>query len=337
MKTIIIMSILTAFTLNTVGQNTDLIDISHIQLGKNDDFVYLSFDVTVGRNSAKEYKLITPTIKGESESKDFASIGIESRRAQLISMRNANKNIYTYTYNNGESFIYADSIMYEDWMNGGKLVLNFVDNICCQIANAYSEVKINKIDLPENTKTASPKSVTPTWNTVANNNVIYFAQGKADLEYRFLDNSKFLDEISDILSGIMSGAENQLISIEITGNASPEGIYLSNIQLSCERAIAVKNRLMENIPELNDSMFALNCKGEDWDGLLSMILASDMQYKDEVLDIIKNTTMDDGGTTRKNALKKLKNGIPYKFMMDYLYPELRNVKNVTITFTSIKN
>ena len=337
MKTVIIMSIIATLSLNTIAQNKNLIDISHIQLGKNDSFVYLSFDVTVGRNSTKEYKLITPTIVGESESRDFASIGIESRRAKLISSRNPNKNknIHTYTYNNGESFIYADTMMYEDWMNGGKLVLNYIDNACSQIADSYTEVKIKEISLPVDAKPATPKIATKTWHIINISSVACFEQGKADLEYK-PDNYSFLSEVSDTISRIVFDDESQLTNIEITGNASPEGVLSSNVQLSCKRANAVKTHLMENIPELRDSMFTLNCGGENWDGLQNMILASDMPYRDEVLEILTNTTLDDDGTARKNALRKLRSGILYKYMLNYMYPELRNVNKVTITYFSIK-
>ena len=108
------------------------------------------------------------------------------------------------------------------------------------------------------------------------------------------------------------------------------------MQLSCDRAHTVKNHLMKNHPELPDSLFLLNCMGENWDDLQNRILASDMPYRNEVLAVFSNTAMDDGGVARKNALRKLKNGIPYQYMLHYFYPELRNVRNITITYVSTK-
>ena len=335
------MTIITILSLNATAEDKNSIDISHIRLKKNGDLVSLSFDVTVGHNSTKEYKLITPTIKKESESKDFASIGIESRRAKIISLRNKdrNKNVNMYSFNRGQTFIYADTILYEDWMSGGKLVLNFVDSACCKIITLYTELKMSNIEFSKDVKAEihHPKIVAKICNTVDNGKAVYFAQGKADLDYRSSDNYKFLNQISDTISNIVSNTKNQLANIEITGFASPEGVYQSNMQLSCKRANAVKNHLMKNIPELSDSLFTLNCLGENWDDLLRMVQLSNMQYKDEVLEIFENTTMDDRGIARKNALKQLKNGIPYKYMLDNFYPELRNAKNVAITYTSIED
>ena len=169
------------------------------------------------------------------------------------------------------------------------------------------------------------------------NRVVYFAQGKSELDYQLSDNFEFLDEMNQRLYDIISDSRNRLISIEITGYASPEGGTQRNMQLSCDRAYSVKNYLQNNIPDLPDSLFTLNCQGENWSGLLSMVLASDMQYKDEVLEILANTTLDDAGVVRKNTLRNLRNGVPYDFMLNYFYPQLRNAQDIVITYRATEN
>ena len=338
MKTIICISLLTVFSLNAVASDKNAVDVSHIRLEKRDSLVHLSFDVAAGRHSAKEFKLITPTIKGKHESKDFESVGIISRRIQLLSLRDERKNEIpqAYAHCNGSTFSYVDSIPYEEWMNGGKLVLNFADRACCKLETAYVEVKMNPVVLLEKvSQGGSPqRESVKKVNIVADHRAVYFAQGKARLDNRLYNNHDFINEISNILSQILSNVNNQLVSIEINGYASPEGGYQSNMQLSCDRAHTVKNHLMKNIPGLPDSLFLLNCMGENWDDLQNRILASDMPYRNEVLAIFSNTAMDDGGAARKNALRKLKNGIPYQYLLNHFYPELRNARNITITYVS---
>ena len=337
MKTIVYISLLMFFSLNIAAMDKYAVDVSNIRLEKKEHLIHLSFDVAAGRHSTKEFKLITPTIKGRHESKDFASIGITSRRAQLLSMRNEQRNEtpQAYAHCNGSSFVYADSIPYEDWMNGGKLVLNFADNACCSIETSYAEVKINPVVLLEETMQDNPQRQNiPKISIVANHRAVYFAQGKAELDDRWPDNRELISGISDTLTRILSDTKNQLLCIEINGYASPEGIYQNNKQLSCDRAHNIKNHLLKNIPGLTDDLFLLNCMGENWDDLQNRILASDMPYKSEVLDIFANTAMDDEGKARKNALRKLKNGIPYQYMLHYFYPDLRNARNITITYVS---
>ena len=332
------MSLLTVLSLNAAAKDKSAVDVSHIRLEKRDSLVHLSFDVVAGRHSTKEFKLITPTIKGRHESKDFTPVGIVSRRIQLLALRDEQRNEIpqAYAHYNGSSFSYVDSIPYEDWMNGGKLVLNFADNACCKLESAYAEVKMNPVVLLGEAKQESipQKQSVKKVNVVTDNRAVYFAQGKAELNNRLYNNHDFINEISGKLTQILSDANNQLVSIEINGYASPEGGYQSNMQLSCDRAHAVKDHLMKNIPELSDSLFLLNCMGENWDDLQNRILASDMPYRNEVLAIFANTTMDDGGVARKNALRKLKNGIPYQYLLHYFYPDLRNARNITITYIS---
>ena len=329
MKTIVCLSLLTSLSLNITAKDKNSVNISNIRLEKKGTLVHLSLDIAVGRHSAREYKIITPEIKGIKGSKDFAPIGIASRRAQLLTLRNEhrNKNRQSFIHCNGSSFTYTDSILYENWMNGGKLLLNYTDSTCCRTEVVYAKVKVNPVKL------VTTKNTIMTWNTT-NNEAVYFAQGKAELDHRSSENHKILDKIHDALREIISDAEKQLVSIEIAGYASPEGLYQRNMQLSCDRANIVKEHLLEKNPELDDSLFQLNCKGENWDFLHNKILTSGMPYKQEVLQILENTGVDDGGVTRKKALHKLKNGMPYKYMLDWFYPDLRNARDITITYIS---
>ena len=342
MKTIIIISFLAIFSLNITAMDKSSINISNISIEKREQLVYLSFDVAVGKYSTKEYKMITPAIKTESVSKKFVPVSIESRRAHLISMRNArrNKPPQLKIYRNGDFFTYTDSISYEDWMNGGKLILNYADSICGGIDHSYAETKINPVVFVEEktTEPESPKSVIRICNSDDDDKVVYFAKGKAGLmDFKPLGNYEFLNEIHDRLTHIISDKRNQLLCIEITGYASPEGRYMENMQLSYDRAQTVKEYLMEYIPELDESLFLLNSMGENWKALQNRIQASDMMYKDEVLEIFANTTLDDEGTARKTALRQLRNGVPYRYMLDHFYPELRNVRKIIITYVSTED
>ena len=339
MKTIIIMSFLTTFSLNITAMDKNSIGISNVRLEKKEQLVHLSFDVAVGKYSAKEYKTMTPSIVGKSISKEFVPVSIESRRAQLISMRNArrNKSPQANIYRNGDFFTYTDSISYEDWMNGGKLILNYADSTCCSIEHSYAETKINPVVFVEETATEpeSPKSVIRICNSDDDGKVVSFANGKAGLlDFKPLENYEFLNEIHDRLTDIISDERNQLLCIEISGYASPEGDYHKNIQLSYERAQTVKDYLMEYIPELDENLFLLNSMGENWKALQNRIQASDMMYKDGVLEIFANTTLDDEGAARKTALRQFKNGIPYQYMLRHFYPELRSVRKIIITYVS---
>ncbi|MDR2039998.1 MAG: hypothetical protein LBQ60_18910 [Bacteroidales bacterium] len=345
-KIIFHLSLLLIILPNLVAQDNDPVRFSKIQLEKKGNRVFLTLDISVERNQPREYRLITPGIEGGSSSMAFKPIVIESRHAQMIGLRNAKrmKTKQADTYQKGNSFTYTDTILYKDWMDGGKFYLNVTDSFCCKIKKSYTIVKIDPVTFKNNlvpvvkeVKISAEKNITIENSITNDEQVVYFAQGKASLDTQLSDDPSYLNELYDTLRSIISTSGNKLISIEITSYASPEGNYQDNMQLSCDRARSLKDFLLEKVPVLNDSLFLLNCKGENWEGLQDLVHQSDMPYRDEVLEIIANTTMDDGGVSRKNELRKLKNGTIYKYMLEHFYPKLRNARDITIKYFSTGN
>ena len=142
MKTMVCLSLLTLHPPKVTARDKSTIDISDIRLEKEDDLVRLSFDIIIRNHSENEYKIITPEIKGKSGSKDFSPIGITNNYAQLLSLRHKQRNEskQPFIHSNGTSFTYTDSILYEDWMDGGKLIMNYTDSTCCRIETVNAKV-----------------------------------------------------------------------------------------------------------------------------------------------------------------------------------------------------
>ena len=46
----------------------------------------------------------------------------------------------------------------------------------------------------------------------------------------------------------------------------------------------------------------------------------DIEYKDEILDIIEYTSLEQG---RESKLMKLRGGVPYRYMLKNIFPSLR--------------
>ena len=60
--------------------------------------------------------------------------------------------------------------------------------------------------------------------------------------------------------------------------------------------------------------------GENWDGLVKALDTFEMDYKEEVLDIITNIPIEKG---RETKLMQLRGGVPYRFMLKHIFPSLR--------------
>ena len=144
---------------------------------------------------------------------------------------------------------------------------------------------------------------------------VFFPVSKTVLNPDAYNNKATLDEIMAGIRKIGDMEKLRLQGVEITGFASPEG------------GLSLNTR--GEMPELRDEDFVLVNGVENWDGLRALVAASSMEYKDEVLAILDDSTL---GSGRKAALMNLKNGKPYRYMLKEFYPELRNACYVSVFY-----
>lgn len=157
---------------------------------------------------------------------------------------------------------------------------------------------------------------------------VFFPVSKIVLYTDKYGNQATLDKIVEGIHKIGDAEKLRLNGVEITGFASPEGGVTLNTRLGEGRAKALKAYIQKQIPELHDEDFRLINGVENWDGLRRVVAESDMEYRDEVLNILDNHT----GTARKTALQKLGSGKPYRYMLKTFYPELRNACYVAVYY-----
>ena len=114
----------------------------------------------------------------------------------------------------------------------------------------------------------------------------------------------------------------------VVGTASPEGIDRLNRRLSENRAKNIIAWFKDRV-SYPGTAFEVQALGVDWAGLTELVEASDMPWRDEVLDIlhhtpewvIRNGKVVDG---RVRQLGMLRGGIPWRYMEERFFPELRS-------------
>lgn len=157
---------------------------------------------------------------------------------------------------------------------------------------------------------------------------VFFEKGKSTWNPQFKDNESRLQAFIFQINAIMvAQPDNNITTINIVAGASPEGSYTLNQRLSRERAACISQLLQQHL-NLPAHVFVEKPLGVDWDGLYRLVEQSDMPYRDEVLDIIKNTPELDPSRgrnyeLRRKTLEKLHGGEPYKYMYDNFFPTLR--------------
>ena len=157
---------------------------------------------------------------------------------------------------------------------------------------------------------------------------VYFRQGYSSLQPAFRENGIRLDEFMRRVSEMHTDSTARLNSIDIVAYASPEGSFTLNRKLARKRAENISAYLRGNMPFLSGSLFNVQPKGIDWNGLAAMVEASDMHYRSEVLNILRNvpeTTYRNGKLvdSRLKRLMDLRGGRPYNYMLTHFFPELR--------------
>lgn len=158
------------------------------------------------------------------------------------------------------------------------------------------------------------------------------------LGYRYVDTS--LRDNGTVLKNLCTRIEQTLHDqtlerVVIYSYTSPDGSNKANTALAARRADSLESWILRNTP-LPAPMLEKNSGGIAWDLLRDAVSKSEMQYKAEVLRILDNTPVwvfDSNNrvvSSRKKELMDLKGGIPYRYMYEHLFPDLRSSISVLL-------
>ena len=316
----------------------------------NKQNVDISFDIKSGDKTLKNNlkMVLTPFLHNGADTLWFDSFEIfgttKLKRERQEQALNGNKRWQPSAKQilEGESLSFATSTPYQKWMDGATLSVNRrVEGCGC---DCYDGV----VNLAESLKLYNPPTstlaiITPstTHYQVVNPHKQYkfdaeemkviFPVSMTKLYSDRYDNQEVLAKIIDAIKDLELNSEQLLNAIEIMGFASPEGTVKFNTQLGEGRATALRDYIKSQLPHLNDSHFYIINGAENWGGLRNAVAASDMKEKEQVLNIIDNKSGDE----RKWALKGINGGKSYRYMLDNLYPKLRNACYITVYFDEL--
>lgn len=149
-----------------------------------------------------------------------------------------------------------------------------------------------------------------------------FAVGRADIVPSFKGNVGELEKIYAMIRKVRANSDATITGMIITGFASPEGTYQSNLSLSQRRAASLKDQI-QKVTGLTGSFYTVEGKGEDWAMLDTLVSQSGMADKYTILEIVRGTDIFDG---RERKLMELSAGNPYREMKANLFPQLRRTE-----------
>ena len=345
MKKILIYSVLCLIAALPVSAQKfykDAINITNASLWQQGESLYINMQMDM-RNlkvSNDRTLTLTPVLTGTDNNVVLPEIVINGRRRQKAYLRAMALDKTTnmeIPYNTQEVLNYTQVIPYEPWMENAYL--NLEEDLCG--CGGHQEVLTQEMIMngvsTETKRLAAlqpvPSYIQPKAEVVKARSEQYeahldFPVGKSVILPDFMNNQTELRNIREMFNKVQNDKKLTITDVYIEGFASPEGPLKLNEQLSKSRAEALKKYLSvhEQIPA---NLYNVSFGGENWEGLVKALEASNTKEKTEFLNIIRNTS---DIARRKEEIKRVGGGAPYRTMLKELYPALRKV-NCRIDYT----
>ena len=345
MKKILIYSVLCLIAALPVSAQKfykDAINITNASLWQQGEslFINMQMDVRNLKVSNDRTLTLTPVLTGPDNNVVLPEIVINGRRrhkAYLRAMALDKTTNMEIPYNTQEVLNYTQVIPYEPWMENAYL--NLEEDLCG--CGGHQEVLTQEMIMngvsTETKRLAAlqpvPSYIQPKAEVVKARSEQYeahldFPVGKSVILPDFMNNQTELRNIREMFNKVQNDKKLTITGVYIEGFASPEGPLKLNEQLSKSRAEALKKYLSvhEQIPA---NLYNVSFGGENWEGLEKALEASNTKEKTEFLNIIRNTS---DIARRKEEIKRVGGGAPYRTMLKELYPALRKV-NCRIDYT----
>ena len=165
-----------------------------------------------------------------------------------------------------------------------------------------------------------------------------FRVNKTVIDTLFSDNAAHVHEIVDYLNAISQDSTITILEVSFCGAASPEGSYQVNRRLARARLESLESLVRSQV-EIPDSIITRNDSYIPWEYLIGEIEASEMAYKQEILDILNtqgnlvdyyhpNTHIDE----RVMKLKNLDGGRVWQELNRRFFSRMRNACAVFFTY-----
>lgn len=319
-------------TMGVGAQNQSIgIDTHNNKIEVKEKKLYVNFDVDLSKLDIRSNQgvILIPVIQSGDRTKALAEVIVNGRDKNISYNRTLSRRKKQPSYSEPYVVVrndkrdktmvsYRTVIPFEGWMESSSLFLTVSIYGCHNTAQGISKLLLVQ-------KIESPYVPSPLLTYIAPvaevshrdqeflSSIVFFPENESEISLKYEQNRPNLMQIDSVLSKIT------INSIQITGSASPQGLYIANEELSKDRALSLAAYLKAHY-NISTKLDKIEWIGENWDSLLKLIEQSDMPGKQQVIDIIKNTGLFSG---RESELMKLNSGKPYKYIQENFFPQLR--------------
>lgn len=222
---------------------------------------------------------------------------------------------------------YAVIVPYAVWMKGSELTIETDTEGCCSKDLGQTSATIERLNFTDAVFTAEYAYVTPSVEAVKVREI----EGEAFVDFKvnqtiilpdFGRNPGELAKIRQSIDAIRDNDDTKIISMTITGFASPEGPYANNERLAKGRTEALAD-YVATLYKFPSGLITTSSVAEDWVGVKRFLEDNpSFENRDAILSLIN-------GEIEPDALDaRIKTEYPsaYKYMLDNVYPPLRHTE-----------
>lgn len=286
--------------------------------------------------SSNQALKLVPMISDGENNRELMPVAIVGRRQKIVYQRMRWDGMLVGRGKEGSQKVeYVDTLNYEDWMDGARLLL--AEDLCGCGGNPleYSRSELQKICFNEADYEVNPVLVFAVPQVESGKHRKESGQAFLDFpvnqtviypEYR--RNVIELDKIRQTIELVKNDSNTTVTHIDIHGYASPEGSFANNSRLARERAEALKQYVCRQY-FFCDTIFTVQSTPEDWQGLQHWIEQSDLENRADILKIIASSMDEDA---KNAALQRVDDGAVYAFLLENVYPSLRH-SDYTVHYT----
>lgn len=255
------------------------------------------------------------------------SVMVNGRNQHYVYQRNGSKSYpdaIELRRINGQkqAYDYREAIPAEEWMKDATLRIN---EDTCGCGNLLGSHQGTPVEVNPHLERRVALAFMP---TVAAPDPVFTLQGRAYLDFpvnrtelypEYHNNPAELHKIMSTIDTVRNNPNVRITHIGIHGYASPEGPYDNNIRLSKGRAATLKEYVRRQY-DLPAEIYTVQNTPEDWAGLDSFLVKSNLPEKEAILKVVRSDMEPDP----KNEYIKKTWPEAYRFIWATWYPYLRH-------------
>ena len=318
------------------------ITVNPVRLEQKGDFIHVDIDFVLNNVKVKSARGMDfiPRLVTPGYTQNLPKVSIKGRdeylayERELALMSAKEKRNYEKPYIvekagklRNDTIRYQYLVPFESWMKNARLDVQHDECGCGEMAlmniEEFGKVTLERVWTPyvvaPQFAYLQPKAEEIKQRDVQAECFLDFEVNKVNIRPEYMNNPQELAKIRKMIDELKSDPNVKVNRLDIIGYASPEGTLAANKRLSEGRAMALRDYLACRY-DFPRNQYYIVFGGENWDGLEKALETIELEYKDEVLDIIRNIPIEKG---RETKLMQLHGGTPYRYLLKYIFPSLR--------------